>query len=115
MYGHDNMQESELYFALLQLLRIFSQSIRETSSHLEMLHDQWEERLTRRKLRKFQSRFEEMEDERYEILEGNWQTVLRHQRNVAATLLIRITQKTDDIHSLREGVRPPSPILAQKG
>lgn len=35
MYGNANMQESELYFALLQLLRLFSLSIDETAHYLE--------------------------------------------------------------------------------
>lgn len=41
MYGHAVMQESELYFALLQLLRLFSLSIDETVSYLEDQVKNW--------------------------------------------------------------------------
>ncbi|KAK1833076.1 hypothetical protein QBC39DRAFT_346720 [Podospora conica] len=105
MYGDASMQESELYFALLQLLRIFAQSIRETSSHLEILHDQFVQRLAHNQAFGIRNvHVADLDDEKYHVLERNWQRVLKHQREVAGTILSRISRKTDDITSLRAGL-----------
>jgi hypothetical protein len=42
------------------------------------------------------------------VLEQNWKNVISHQKSLAKPLLERIEKKTEEVKSLRDGVRKSS-------
>lgn len=121
MYGHADMQESELYFALLQLLRFFSLSIDETIHYLEDRIKTWSYHLEHYTQRTPPTDFNPMthwekpviDADGFKTIQKNWEDVREHFNLAANTIRKQIRQKEDVIQSLRSGVRveayPPTP------
>ncbi|KAK3381920.1 hypothetical protein B0H63DRAFT_476879 [Podospora didyma] len=106
MYDTLDLERSDFYFGILQILRIFWESINETTTHLEELARianvseegmiEWVD-------------FVDEDNASYraaveETLRFNWAKVLTLQRNAADLFLARISAKTEDIKSLRDGL-----------
>lgn len=87
----DSFQKSRVYFQALQALRIFSESIRETGRHLHQLSDELE--------RQSRQWFNDKD------IQNNWKIVMDFQVEAEERLLRRIAEKTEEIKSLRDGVR----------
>ncbi|CAI6340025.1 unnamed protein product [Periconia digitata] len=102
MYDDEKLQQSALYFSLLQLLRIFSESIERNVSDLENLVGKSQTNLKERAVWYYQ-RSDEINREIATITQ-NWDVVLYRHKKAADALLARILRKTDDIKSLQDGV-----------
>jgi hypothetical protein len=101
----NSFQSSRFYFEVLQLLRLFSERIRETGRDLQatvrdenfFLYDGYVER----------SSFDNYQCN--EIIRRNWEIVTKKQTTAENQLLARITEKTEALQSLRDGVLLPFP------
>ncbi|KAK5998073.1 hypothetical protein PT974_00445 [Cladobotryum mycophilum] len=101
MFDTNELERSELYFTVLQILRIFSESIRAAPDYLTtlsthvrspVLNDCWFEKDSPRT------------PDVHRVLNYNWQIVLSKQESAAKRLLERIERKTDEVKSLRDGL-----------
>jgi hypothetical protein len=99
----ESFRTSRLYFEVLQVLRIFSDRIRETGKDLRAIAGQtdfftW---------KNLQGGFNSEEDFDYqyeEIIRDNWEIVTKYQAEAEQKLLARILDKTEEMKSLRDGV-----------
>lgn len=92
MYDDAELRRSRFYFSLLQLLRIFSTSISRSMRDLDELACQFMEAEPvgcRRDIRR------------------DWDIILARHKRSGDQLLERIGQYTEDVKSLRDGVRSP--------
>ncbi|KAM7206039.1 hypothetical protein V8F33_000869 [Rhypophila sp. PSN 637] len=92
----NSFQKSRTYFRVLQLLRIFSENIRETGSHLKSL----------RARSRSDGDYQEDSD-----IQRNWEIVLGFQSQKASELLQRIEEKSGEIKSLRDGLFNATSLL----
>lgn len=96
--------KSVLYFKVLQILSIFSDSVRETQTSLEKLV-----RVAQsppRGVTLFPTSFPHMSDTR-KVLKYNWDIVQTRQREAAEQILARLARTTDGVKSLRDGASVP--------
>jgi len=84
----DSFRRSRVYFRLLQILRIFFDSVRETGVQLNNMRPE----------NTLISGFDD------EAIQDNWNIVVTYQAEVEKRLLQRIMEKTEEIKSLRDGV-----------
>jgi hypothetical protein len=95
---------SRAYFKTLEMLRIFADTIRETGRDLQEMDP---ERLLQRSFRRagWDVRYFLRDDPtKDEALWENWRILSEFQRGAEDRLLRRITEKTEEIKSLRDGV-----------
>jgi hypothetical protein len=106
MFDNDPFPRSELYFTILQLLRISADWISESLTDLESLA---------RTSQRFCEKFTKPPDERWgrqdpvtvsvcTVLKQNWENIISNQKSLAKPLLERIEKKTEEVKSLRDGV-----------
>ncbi|KAI1424437.1 hypothetical protein F5Y12DRAFT_444023 [Xylaria sp. FL1777] len=84
MFDGPKFERSRSYFATLQLLRIFSDHIKETRRDVEWIIDK-------------------IDIEKQDLL-NEWKETLIHLKNAEERLLQRIDTKTEDIKTLRDGL-----------
>ncbi|KAI0436224.1 hypothetical protein F4803DRAFT_243147 [Xylaria telfairii] len=84
MFDGPKFERSRSYFATLQLLRIFSDHIKETRRDVEWIIDK-------------------IDMEKQELL-NEWKETLNHLKSAEERLLQRIDTKTEDIKTLRDGL-----------
>lgn len=111
MYGHADMQESGLYFALLHLRRLFSLSVDETVSYLEDQVKNWALTLEfaditspDRPHRWWSDRIR-IDPKELKGVRKNWENVREHFMGAAKNIRTQIEQKEAVIQSLLSGVR----------
>ena len=92
----DNFQRSELYVAILQVLRIFGEYIRTASDDVSILDRVFLE------TKNFPMR--DMTPRELEVMRSNWRLVKDFQKRAEEGLLTRIMHKTEEVKSLRDGV-----------
>ncbi|KAK4214218.1 hypothetical protein QBC37DRAFT_284332 [Rhypophila decipiens] len=92
-----SFQKSRVYFQVLQVLRIFSESIRETGTELKSLSNMLGKRAR--------------EDYNNVDIHNNWNLVLGFQVQEELKLLQRIAEKTEEIKSLRDGLFNATSLL----
>ncbi|KAK0708849.1 hypothetical protein B0T21DRAFT_428104 [Apiosordaria backusii] len=99
-----SFERSRVYFKTLQMLRIFADAIRETGRDLQEMDP---EKLIQGNFRRagrdvhYFLRQEPLEDK---SLWDNWKILLDFQQAAEEKLLRRITEKTEEITSLRDGL-----------
>ena len=96
-----SFKRSRFYFEVIQLLRIFSDMIRETGRDLQtMISDPGMYNYLSR-----HDRHDDISRERSKrILRANWDLVDAQQKAAERRLLYRITELSGDMQSLRDGV-----------
>lgn len=83
-----SFQRSRVYFRLLQILRIFFDSVRETGVRLHNMRPE----------NTLKSGYDD------KAIQKNWNTIVTYQAEIEKRLLQRIMEKTEEIKSLRDGV-----------
>jgi Mg2+ and Co2+ transporter CorA len=102
-------QRSVLYFKVLQVLRIFSDSLLSSSNCLDVLIDNcWgsSKQSDRLKMSHLVS------SETAAVLRRNWDVVKTRHSAATKHLLARIARTTEEVKSLRDGVRSFLKVLA---
>ncbi len=106
-----SFRRSRFYFEVIQMLRIFSDMIRETERDLQtMISDPYMARY----LSWYDDHNEASRENSKRILRANWDLVEAQQSAAARRLLDRIMELSGDMQSLRDGVSSPS-ILRTNG
>jgi hypothetical protein len=92
----DSFERSALYFSVLQLLRIFADCIHDTRQDIEFLVSN-----------AFQDTgsLQSVGKDGEKILSDNGKMILSRYKEVEDRMLRRITEKRDEVISLRDGVR----------
>jgi len=93
----DDFERSKLYFAILQILRIFGEYIRTLSADLHQLDDLFVAGPSDFPLR-------QMRPDELHVMRSNWESVLKVQKAAEKRLLDRLLDKTEEVKSLRDGV-----------
>lgn len=103
MYDDDNLSRSENYFTVLQLLRVFEETINQSIGDLEKLACLW-----------LDDEFmfnDPGQIEASKVIVANWDYVISVYRGHAQGFLKRISGRVEEVRSLRDGVRSlPLPI-----
>lgn len=109
MYDDTKLQRSAFYFSLLQLLRIFSVLINQTTADMESLAREHLKKLDDVRIGwgVYVGTTWEFAKEA-PVIQQNWDAVLALQRQAGSSLVDRISRKVDEIESLRDGVSPVS-------
>lgn len=97
MYDDHNLNRSETYFTVEQLLRIFEEW---TSDPEDDIHT-----LLHQTAYEMKSRVKSREPEVQSIIESNWNELLSHAQASRNKIIVLIERKRNEIHSLRDGVR----------
>lgn len=84
----NSFRRSRVYFRLLQILRIFSDSVRETGVRLNDMRPEMT----------LASGYDD------KAIQNNWKIIVTYQANMEKRILQRIMEKTEEIKSLRDGV-----------
>ncbi|KAI0815974.1 hypothetical protein GGR55DRAFT_675583 [Xylaria sp. FL0064] len=92
-----DFERSRLYFTLLQVLRIFGDYIRTVSDDLDSLSNIFLNPL-------YGLPFEYPTPDELRDIKGNWEMVIRFQKDAEQRLLARLSYKTEEIKSLRDGL-----------
>jgi hypothetical protein len=108
MFDNELFATSELYFTILQLLRIASDWIREGMEDLENLAGQSQVfidfHFTLARRGGEVPATVDVSEVVSEVIERNWENVVSHQKSLAKPLLERIEKKSEEVKSLRDGV-----------
>jgi hypothetical protein len=96
MFDKTEFERSKLYVTILQILRIFGECIRTVSDDLRTL-----DRLF---LKDDHFPMPDMSSDELRIMRSNWESVKEFQKQAEEILLERISQKTEEVKSLRDGV-----------
>ena len=106
MYDAQDLPRSELYFEILQILRIFSESIAQNVNHLENLSEIASLAATAKFRPQHSANRQESEylANAQEVIAFNWTKVKSLQKTAATSLLVRLDRKIEEIKSLRDGV-----------
>jgi hypothetical protein len=100
----DSFEISENYFTILQILRIFAGYIQESMDHLRAMQSEFLSWHPTGSL----SHSYRLSLAARRVLAQNWQTVVDLQSEIGKRLLARIDRKTEEVKSLRDGVRRAS-------
>lgn len=102
-----SFRRSRFYFEVIQMLRIFSDMIRETGRDLQTM-------VADPNMANYLSWYDNHNDASREnskrLLRTNWDLVEAHQRAAERRLLDRITELSGDMQSLRDGVSQVVPF-----
>jgi hypothetical protein len=93
----DDFERSRLYFTILQFLRIFGECIRTVGADLRQLDD-----LFLKSPEHFP--IQRMRPDELQVIRSNWESVMEVQERATKRLLARLSDKTDEVKSLRDGV-----------
>jgi len=97
----DSFTRSKLYFQTLQLLRLFSNLIPETGQDLD---NNDLDLFTKDIFTRMRYCWGSEASKDIELLESNWEIVLKHHKELEKKLVSRIESKTAEVMSLRDGV-----------
>lgn len=101
-----SFRRSRFYFEVIQLLRIFSDMIREMRRDLQtMISDP---RMAMDNLSGYDRFMEAPSEDSKHAIRSNWELVDAQQKAAEHRLLVRITELSGDMQSLRDGVSPIS-------
>jgi hypothetical protein len=94
----DHFERSELYFTILQVLRVFGEYIRTLSLDLHYLDEVFSPNGP--------SDFplKDMRPDELRVMRENWKTVMEAHQKAEKRLLGRLSDKTEEVKSLRDGV-----------
>ncbi|KAI0451715.1 hypothetical protein F5B21DRAFT_364515 [Xylaria acuta] len=95
MFDND-FERSKLYVTILQVLRIFSEFIGTVSDDLRLLDDLF--------LKNDNFPMPDMRPDELRIMRSNWESVKEFQKQTEERLLGRISQKMEEVKSLRDGL-----------
>lgn len=93
----EDFNRSARYFELLQVIRIFGERIRAVSEDIEGLSGLFLDKESGLPM-------SDPSPDEWKDIESNWKIVLQLQKKAEERLLKRISEKTDEIKSLRDGV-----------
>ena len=93
----DDFELSSLYFSILQFLRIFGECIRTVGADLRQLGD-----LFLKSPEHFP--IQHMTPDELQVMRLNWESVMEVQERATKRLMARLSDKTDEVKSLRDGV-----------
>jgi hypothetical protein len=93
----NNFERSKLYFTILQILRIFGEYIRTMAADLHHLDN-----LFMAGNRGFP--LNKMGQDELHVMRSNWELVFKAQKAAEKRLLDRLSDKTEEVKSLRDGV-----------
>lgn len=107
MYDDEQLSQSEIYFSILQLLRVFDETITRGERDLQSLADSCCNHIEMVAQNSHKGVVEEEEEEAaaLKIIAENWKIIVSSHKTSAGELLERINRKTEDIKSLHDGVR----------
>ncbi|KAI0428658.1 hypothetical protein F5Y09DRAFT_283198 [Xylaria sp. FL1042] len=91
----DNFERSEIYLAMLQILRIFGEYISAVSDDLSLL----DELFLGNGFPMLDMRLDELR-----VMRSNWNSIREFQKKAEETLLNRILRKTEEVKSIRDGL-----------
>ena len=94
MVDSNSMETTALYFTILDILRVMDEWIR-GSQRLNAFKNFW-------KAMKHQDKSD------VAIINSNWEVLISRHDDIIKTLRERISRKTEEIKSLRDGVSPDS-------
>jgi hypothetical protein len=97
----DSFEVSRSYFTILQLLRIFSDSIHQSVEDLRQMKNKFSYKFPTGEL--YEVKLLSLPTR--QIIAANWEKVLSFQQQTGTELLSRIEKKTEEVKSLRDGVR----------
>lgn len=97
MYDDHNLNRSETYFTIEQLLRIFAEWTSDPEEDIRMLLD--------KTAYEMKSRIKSTEAGAQKIIENNWNLLLAHVMDSRSEIMGLIERKRNGIRSLRDGVR----------
>jgi len=98
-----SLDKSEIYFAVLQILRIMSEWIYESVTALEKQKEEWAQvRQVWRGAPEYLSETNQEIDRG--IINSNWDVLLSHHAKLEKVLRDRIDRKAKEVESLRDGV-----------
>ncbi|KAI0855033.1 hypothetical protein F4860DRAFT_57676 [Xylaria cubensis] len=92
----DNFERSRLYLTILQTLRIFGEYISTVSHDLRLLDDVF--------LKNTDFPMYKMSRRELQALRSNWELVRETQKKVEQDLLSRISSKTEEVKTFRDGL-----------
>jgi len=105
---------SQFYFSILQILRIFTDTIEETQKEVEHTRRQFEayfEPQFNSRARGFKNIFGDTDEEELSkiqtfraMIDSEWGRVTSFQKGLATNLIEHIKKKSEEIESLRDGV-----------
>jgi len=110
MVDGSDLRLSELYFAVLQILRIATEWINESINDLRRMIDDIERLYFAPNLNGNQhatflpQTSNSARDAAIEVFKLNWDRVISHQRTLGDALLTRIAKRRNEVNILREGV-----------
>jgi hypothetical protein len=102
MYDDASLRRSEYYFAVLQLLRIFSEWIRQSMDDMDKMISEIDAEMVPWLIGEPDDSVLRMSTA---VLKSNWTEVGQMQKRLGQALLERIQKKQDEVKSLRDGVR----------
>jgi hypothetical protein len=105
MYDDHNMTRSELYFTMDQLLRVFGDWTSDLVTDLRTLQQQILDNFVKNYRTDITISGLEPGVQSRQTLEPNWENLLRHAERSQTDVHTLVTQKQDEIRSLRDGVR----------
>ena len=98
-----SLEKSELYFAVLQILRIMSEWIHESVTDIENQKESWAD-FHGAGHGKADYLSEEGRERDREVINSNWDMLGLHHAKLVLVLQDRIDRKTTEVESLRDGV-----------
>lgn len=106
MYDDEQLSQSEIYFSILQLLRVFDETITRGERDLQSLADSCCNHIEMVAQNSHKGVVEEEEEEAaaLKIIAENWKIIVSSHKTSAGELLERINRKTEDIKSLHDGL-----------
>ena len=107
MYDDASLRRSEYYFTVLQLLRIFSEWIRQTLDDMDDMIRQFDDEMVPWLVARPDDHTTSMS---VKVSISNWANVSALQKRIGQDLLERIEKKKEEIKSLRDGVRRSSTL-----
>jgi hypothetical protein len=100
----ESFEISKDYFTVLQLLRIFAECIQQSMDDLRAMQSEFFSQYPTGNL----SHCRHLSLAARRVLAQNWETVVDSQGEIGKRLLVRIDRKTEEVKSLRDGVRTVS-------
>jgi hypothetical protein len=92
-----DFERSRLYFTILQILRIFGECIRTVSMDIRALDIMFSASA-------ISANWGDPTPDELHDFEWNWKYITKHQNDAEERLLRRLTDKTAEVTSLRDGV-----------
>lgn len=98
MYDDHKLKRSEMYFTVLQLLRIFEDWASDLVEDVEALIPPVREKMRQRLVA------HESEAEAHAIIEDNWKLLIAHAQDSKTDVVGQIERRKQEVSSLRDGV-----------